>query len=96
MFSLASSVGREVSTLKDTIMWEGSDMVNLSADEARFLSAVAAANRGTPMLGDAEYNVLKEGLEKDGSWVVARRDDTLGQMGMMTFTHQLRVAQSGG
>lgn len=71
--------------LKDQLAWEGSVAVSLTADEAKFVSAVSMNRKGTPMLTDAEYESLKARLLNDGSWITKRAPDPLEKMGLKTF-----------
>ena len=63
--------------LRENLTWEGSSVATMSADEAEFVSSVAAAKRGEPLMDDDEYNQLKEKLKEKGSWVVNRGQDAL-------------------
>lgn len=75
----------EYDELHDNLTWEGSSVATMSADEIKFVSAVAAAKRGEPMMDDEEYLALKSGLKEDGSWVVNREQDALEKNGLNTF-----------
>lgn len=75
----------EYNELKDSLSWEGSVAVTLTAKEAHFISAVSAFRRGTPILDDVGYGSLKSDLQKDGSWVVNRQMDPLEKLGISTF-----------
>ncbi|EPS59985.1 hypothetical protein M569_14818 [Genlisea aurea] len=61
----------EFDNLKEELMWEGSSVVMLSADEQRFLEASMAYASGTPILSDEEFDKLKQKLKIDGSSIVA-------------------------
>ncbi|KAL1547548.1 PGR5-like protein 1A, chloroplastic [Salvia divinorum] len=60
----------EFDNLKEELMWEGSSVVMLSADEQRFLEASMAYVSGNPILSDEEYDKLKKQLKIDGSEIV--------------------------
>ncbi|KAG6405725.1 hypothetical protein SASPL_133319 [Salvia splendens] len=60
----------EFDNLKEELMWEGSSVVMLSADEQRFLEASMAYVSGTPLLSDKEFDELKQKLKADGSEIV--------------------------
>ncbi|XP_022858135.1 PGR5-like protein 1B, chloroplastic [Olea europaea var. sylvestris] len=60
----------EFDNLKEELMWEGSSVVMLSADEQRFLEASIAYVSGNPIMSDKEYDDLKMKLKKDGSEIV--------------------------
>lgn len=64
----------------------------MNAKEAQFVSAVAAAKRGEPLIDDDEYSALKSDLKKDGSWVVNRGSDALSKLGLDTFIGYLHRA----
>ena len=71
--------------LKNSLTWDGSEVVNLSGDEARFIYAIAANRKGEAIMSDAEYIALKEKLRGEGSWVVNRAPDPLEKLGLNTF-----------
>jgi len=71
--------------LHENLTWEGSSVATMSAREAEFVSAVAAAKRGEPQMDDAEYSQLKAELKEQGSWVVNRGSDALEKLGLNTF-----------
>ncbi|KAL0296028.1 UNVERIFIED_CONTAM: PGR5-like protein 1A, chloroplastic [Sesamum radiatum] len=60
----------EFDNLKEELMWEGSSVVMLSADEQRFLEASMAYVSGNPILSDKEFDELKQKLKADGSEIV--------------------------
>ncbi|PIN08503.1 hypothetical protein CDL12_18920 [Handroanthus impetiginosus] len=60
----------EFDNLKEELMWEGSSVVMLSADEQRFLEASMAYISGNPILSDEEFDELKRKLKMDGSEIV--------------------------
>ncbi|KAK4400585.1 PGR5-like protein 1A, chloroplastic [Sesamum angolense] len=53
----------EFDNLKEELMWEGSSVVMLSADEQRFLEASMAYVSGNPILSDKEFDELKQKLK---------------------------------
>lgn len=67
-------------------------MATMSAKEAEFVSAVAAAKRGEPQMDDGEYGKLKTELKEQGSWVVNRGSDALEKLGLNTFMGYLHRA----
>lgn len=75
--------------LKEQLSWEGSVASSLSSKEAQFISAVAAGRRGVCIMGDGEYNALKQELATAESWVVKREMDPLEKMGVSTFMSYL-------
>lgn len=60
----------EFDNLKEELMWEGSSVVMLSADEQRFLEASMAYVSGDPIMSDDDYDKLKMKLKMDGSEIV--------------------------
>ncbi|CAK9173103.1 unnamed protein product [Ilex paraguariensis] len=60
----------EFDNLKEELMWEGSSVVMLSADEQRFLEASMAYVSGEPIMTDQEFDKLKIKLKMDGSDIV--------------------------
>ncbi|EYU39022.1 hypothetical protein MIMGU_mgv1a010322mg [Erythranthe guttata] len=60
----------EFDNLKEELMWEGSSVVMLSADEQRFLEASMAYVSGNQIMTDDEYDKLKQKLKMDGSEIV--------------------------
>ena len=66
--------------LKENLVWEGSSVASMNKDEALFVSAVAAARRGEPLMEDETYSLLKKKLKDTNSWVTARKQDALEKM----------------
>lgn len=62
----------EFSLLKDELIWNGSKVAILDADEQRFLEAVQAYSTGNPILSDEDYDALKNELRQRGSIVSAQ------------------------
>ncbi|KAJ1431622.1 hypothetical protein B484DRAFT_395404 [Ochromonadaceae sp. CCMP2298] len=75
--------------LKEQLAWEGSVAASIEAKEAHFITAVAAAQRGSPILSDTDYMSLKAQLQQQGSWVVNRKPDPLEKLGLTTFLSYL-------
>eukprot|EP00614_Pseudopedinella_elastica_P007186 CAMPEP_0172612294 /NCGR_PEP_ID=MMETSP1068-20121228/32189_1 /TAXON_ID=35684 /ORGANISM="Pseudopedinella elastica, Strain CCMP716" /LENGTH=258 /DNA_ID=CAMNT_0013416453 /DNA_START=32 /DNA_END=808 /DNA_ORIENTATION=+ len=71
--------------LKESLTWDGSELVNLSGQEAKFLHAVGASRKGLSMLSDAEYGALKAELKANKSWVALRELDPLERLGLNTL-----------
>lgn len=59
----------EFDNLKEELLWEGSKVVVLSADEQKFMEASLAYQAGKPFLSDIEFDDLKVELKKQGSKV---------------------------
>ena len=45
--------------LKEDLSWNGSNVVSLNRDEAKYLASMEAYLKGTPILSDAEFDALK-------------------------------------
>ena len=82
----------DFNTLKDNLTWEGSSVATMAADEALFVTAVAASRRGEPILEDDEYASLKQRLRDQDSWVTARQQDALERLNLDTFLGYLHQA----
>ncbi|VFQ93295.1 unnamed protein product [Cuscuta campestris] len=66
----AIMTNEEFDNLKEELMWEGSSVVMLSADEQRFLEASMAYIAGKPIISDEMFDKLKMKLKADGSNIV--------------------------
>ena len=53
--------------LKEDLSWNGSNVVSLNRDEAKYLASMEAYLKGTPILSDAEFDALKVQLKDSGS-----------------------------
>jgi len=53
--------------LKEDLSWNGSKLVQMNRNEAKYLSAMEAYLKGTPMLSDEEFDALKSTLKEDKS-----------------------------
>lgn len=62
----------EFENLKEELVWAGSKVAVLSADELRFLEASLAYASGKPVMTDADFDALKVALKRDGSFVTAQ------------------------
>ncbi|GAB4834318.1 PGR5-like protein 1B, chloroplastic [Ancistrocladus abbreviatus] len=60
----------EFDNLKEELMWEGSSVVMLSADEQRLLEASMAYVAGKPIMTDEEFDDLKQKLKMEGSEII--------------------------
>jgi len=78
--------------LKDNLVWEGSSVATMKADEALFVTAVASSRRGEPIMNDSEYSNLKQRLQNTNSWVTDREQDALEKLGLNTFLGYLHRA----
>ncbi|GAB2300929.1 PGR5-like protein 1A, chloroplastic [Dionaea muscipula] len=66
----AVMTNEEFDNLKEELMWEGSSVIMLSADEQRFLEASMAYVAGKPILTNEEFDELKQKLKSEGSNIV--------------------------
>lgn len=53
--------------LKEDLQWNGSPVVVLNRDEAKYLAAMQAYLQGKPMMSDSEFDALKRELKEAGS-----------------------------
>lgn len=53
--------------LKEDLQWNGSGIVSMNRQEAKYLSAMEAYLKGNPILTDAEFDSLKQELKEAGS-----------------------------
>jgi hypothetical protein len=78
-------------TLKQALFFEGSEIPNLSMDEAKFITIVQRFHRGEKIMEELAYEGLKTRLKDQGSWVVQREKGPQEQMGMKTFMSYLHL-----
>lgn len=62
----------EFDLLKEELLWAGSKVVVLDADEQRFLEAVRTYSSGHPVMTDEEFDALRQELRSKGSIVAAQ------------------------
>ncbi|VAH83599.1 hypothetical protein VPH35_054762 [Triticum aestivum] len=67
----------EFNNLKEELMWEGSNLVLLSADGQRLLEASMAYITGNPIMSDAEFYELK--LRLKGSSISREEQGSVGK-----------------
>ena len=53
--------------LKEDLQWNGSSVVVVGRQQAKYLAAMQAYMKGTPMMTDAEFDELKKELKESGS-----------------------------
>ena len=66
----------EFDALKDDLMWNGSDLVNLNRREISYLDAMQGFNKGAPTMSDAEFDALREELRDAKSVVAVEKEPT--------------------
>lgn len=75
--------------LKEDLQWGGSELVSLNRQEAKYLAALQAFNKGETMLSDSEFDDLKTELKESGSkFAVSREPKCLIDTGICTVTLQ--------
>lgn len=57
----------EFDMLKEDLQWNGSDLVQMNRNEAKYLSAMQAYLNGNPIMNDVEFDALKTTLKEEGS-----------------------------
>mmetsp|Transcript_21707 Transcript_21707/g.30623 ORF Transcript_21707/g.30623 Transcript_21707/m.30623 type:complete len:326 (+) Transcript_21707:103-1080(+) len=79
----------EFDLLREDLSWNGSDMVNMNRNEAKFLEAKSAYLKGEPIITDDEYNKLKADLKEEGSkFAVSTEPKCYIDTGICTVTLQ--------
>jgi len=79
----------EFDLLKEDLQWNGSDMVVMNRKEAKYLSAMQAYLKGSPVISDEEYNSLKKDLKEEGSkFAVSTEPKCYIDTGICTVTMQ--------
>jgi hypothetical protein len=79
----------EFDLLKEDLQWNGSPVVALNRDEAKYLAAVQAYLKGDPIMNDAEFDALKKQLKDDGSqFAVSKEPKCYIDTGICTVTFQ--------
>lgn len=53
--------------LKEDLQWNGSSVVVVDRQEAKYLAAMQAYLKGSPILSDSEFDTLKKELKESGS-----------------------------
>jgi len=53
--------------LKEDLSWNGSKLVQMNRNEAKYLAAMESFTKGTPMLSDEEFDSLKATLKEEKS-----------------------------
>lgn len=75
--------------LKEDLQWSGSELVSLNRQEAKYLAAMEAFQKGTQLISDEEFDVLKTELKDAGSkFAVSTQPKCLIDTGVCTVTMQ--------
>lgn len=79
----------EFDILKEDLQWNGSNVVALNRDEAKYLAAMQAYLKGEPIMNDVEFDNLKTQLKEDGSqFAVSKEPKCYIDTGICTVTLQ--------
>jgi len=79
----------EFDLLKEDLVWNGSDMISMNREEAKYVSAMENYLKGTPTLDDNEFDSLKKRLKDAGSkFAVSTQPKCLIDTGVCTVTLQ--------
>lgn len=77
----------EFDLLKEDLSWNGSKLVQMNRNEAKYLAAMQAFNSGTPMMSDAEFDALKTTLkEEESKFAVSTEPKCYIDSGICTVT----------
>ena len=57
----------EFDLLKEDLQWSGSDLVQMSAKEVKYMTAMQEYLKGSPVMPDKEFDNLKNELKEEGS-----------------------------
>jgi hypothetical protein len=57
----------EFDLLKEDLAWNGSSLVEMNRNEAKYLAAVQSYLNGEPIMSDSEFDALKTTLKEEGS-----------------------------
>jgi hypothetical protein len=77
----------EFDLLKEDLSWNGSPLVNMNRNEAKYLAAMQAYLKGEPMISDAEFDALKAQLKEEGSkFAVSQEPKCYIDTGICTVT----------
>lgn len=79
----------EFDLLKEDLQWSGSEVVVLNRKEAKYLAAMQAYLKGTPIMSDGEFDTLKKELKEAGSkFAVSTEPKCYIDTGICTVTFQ--------
>jgi len=62
--------------LREDLSWEGSALVNLNRNETRFMNAIVAYSKGSPIISNTEFDELKLSLKEAGSMIAVSTQPT--------------------
>jgi hypothetical protein len=79
----------EFDLLKEDLQWNGSSLVQMNRNEAKYLAAVQSYLNGDPILSDAEFDELKATLKEEGSqFAISTEPKCYIDTGICTVTMQ--------
>jgi len=79
----------EFDLLKEDLVWNGSKLISMNREEAKYVSAMENYLKGTPILNNSEFDALKQRLKEVGSkFAVSRQPKCLIDTGVCTVTLQ--------
>lgn len=79
----------EFDSLKEDLVWNGSEVVNLNRREITYLEAMQAYIRGEPIMSDGEFDTLRDELREEGSSIAVDTEPKCYiETGVCTVTFQ--------
>jgi len=80
----------EFDLLKEDLSWNGSKLVQMNRNEAKYLSAMEAFNKGETIMSDEEFDTLKATLKEEKSqFAVSKEPKCYIDTGICTATWQV-------
>jgi len=79
----------EFDLLKEDLQWNGSSLVQMNRNEAKYLAAMQAYLNGEPIMSDSEFDALKAALkEEESQFAVSTEPKCYVDTGICTVTLQ--------
>lgn len=79
----------EFDLLKEDLQWNGSSLVQMNRNEAKYLAAMQAYLNGEPIMNDTEFDALKSALkEEESQFAVSIEPKCYVETGICTVTLQ--------
>lgn len=79
----------EFDLLKEDLQWNGSSLVQMNRNEAKYLAAMQAYLNGEPIMNDSEFDALKSALkEEESQFAVSTEPKCYVETGICTVTLQ--------
>mmetsp|Transcript_17118 Transcript_17118/g.32389 ORF Transcript_17118/g.32389 Transcript_17118/m.32389 type:complete len:325 (+) Transcript_17118:176-1150(+) len=77
----------EFDLLKEDLQWNGSSLVQMNRNEAKYLAAVQSYLNGDPIMSDSEFDALKATLKEEGSqFAISTEPKCIIDTGICTVT----------